>query len=172
MLGLASCRFWLRWKVTLPKGERKSHQCDKLFIASKACALVTVVHNTSKESREFVAIGDHTNSLYLWLVEACTVGKNSGYAYCIHYRLELSQRVCKVITLLRSTSLQRGDGELVLGWCHSPWFLLLCRFKSEILLPLLGIAAWASVLIRSLLLIDLPWKQRWMESSDCLMVAS
>lgn len=118
MLELTSYRIWLRWKVILPKGERKSHHFGKLFIASKVCALVTVVHKASKGRVEFVASGE-SHKLYLWLVEACTEGKNSGYPYCIHYRLELSQRVCKVITLLRSTSLLRGDGELRLGGCHS-----------------------------------------------------
>lgn len=57
-LGLASYRIWLRWKVTLPKGERKSRPFGKLFIASKVCALVTVVHKASKERMEFVAIGE------------------------------------------------------------------------------------------------------------------
>lgn len=72
------------------------------------------------------------------LALVCALGNKSGDASCIHYTLERSQRVCTVIYSWRPTSLQRGGGELLLDRLCSRSVLLLCRFKSEILLLLLA----------------------------------
>ena len=103
---------------------------------------VTVVYKASKERMELVAIWDHTNPLYLWLVRACTGGRNSRYAYCIHFRLELSQRLYEVITLLKSTSLQRGDGRVGVRLVTLTWsfiaVILNQRFYCHFLAQQLG----------------------------------
>lgn len=84
-----------------------------------------------------------TDALHHYLLRFGHQGNRSGDASCIHYTLEWSQRVCKVIYSWRPTSLQRGGGELPLDRPCSRSVLLPCHFKSRVFTAAFGIAIWA-----------------------------